>query len=64
MNEENLYLDAGAKQGHLLALKAQLVAKAKGKLGISAIPAGLIGFVPLFFSMLRAVRRGDKSRFT
>lgn len=63
-NEEEIYVDLAARQGHLMARKAQLLAEVKGKKGVAAIPRGLAGFMPLFIAMFRAVRRGDKSKFT
>lgn len=63
-SEEDIYLDLAARQGHLVARKAQLLATVKGRNGIAAIPLGLAGFVPLFIEMFRAVRRGDRSKFT
>jgi TPR repeat protein len=63
-NEEQLYLKLAVKQGHLMARKALLLAKIKGRHGITAIPSGVAGLLPLYRAMFRAVKDRDKSKFT
>ena len=63
-DEDETYLGLAARQGHLIAKKTVLLSKAKGRYGIAAMQSGIIGLIPLFFAMIRAVKARKKSTFT